>query len=162
MPTMDMIRRILCPTDFSATATKAVKYAERLALQTAADLYLVNAFSTPVELTVASQTSPRDSQHQENMNQLLVESPLANRVVRLLHAGEPGEVICWMAQEHSCDVIIMGTHGHGGLHHLIFGSVAEYVLRHARCPVMTIRNRPDNEPPLTQPLVVPVKAPRFM
>jgi len=162
MPTLDMIRRILCPTDFSNTATAAVKYAERLALQTAADLYLVHAFSTPVELTVAAQTLPRDSQHQEHLDLTLASSPLSNRVIRLLHAGDPGEVICWMAQEHNCDMIIMGTHGHGGLHHLIFGSVAEHVLRHARCPVMTIRNRPSNEPPLTQPLVVPVKAPRFM
>ena len=159
---MDMIRRILCPTDFSDAANTAVKYAEKLALQTGADLYLVHAFDTPIEMTVIGQTHPLDAWHREQLDQSLVESPLANRIIRLLHAGSAGEVICWMAQEHNCDLIVMGTHGHGGLMHLIFGSVAEYVLRHARCPVLTIRNRPENEPPLPQPLVVPIKAPRFM
>lgn len=159
---MEMIRRILCPTDFSTTAAKAMQYAERLAIQTGADLYLAHAFETPIEMTLAGQTQPRDIHHQNQLNQALVESPLANRVIRLLHAGPAGEVICWMAQEHDCDLVIMGTHGRGGLRHLIFGSVAEYVLRHARSPVLTVRDRPDNEPPLQQPLVVPIKAPRFM
>ncbi|MBS0204070.1 MAG: universal stress protein [Planctomycetes bacterium] len=159
---MDLIRKILCPTDFSATADKAVKYAEKLALQTGADLYLVHAFDVPLEMTVVGQSHPMDIKHREQLDQTLVESPLTNRVIRLLHAGAPGEVICWMAQEHNCDIIVMGTHGHGALMHLIFGNVAEYVVRHARCPVITIRNRPENEPPLPQPLVVPIKAPRFM
>ena len=159
---MEMIRRILCPTDFSPTADKAMRYAERLATQTGADLYLVHAFGRPVELTVAGQTHPYDQQHEEQLNRLLVDSPLANRVVRLLHAGPAGEVICWLAQEHASDIIIMGTHGAGALRHLIFGSVAEYVLQHARCPVLTIRDRPADEPPLQQPLVVPIKAPRYM
>lgn len=159
---MDMIRRIMCPTDFSPTAGKAMRYAERLALQTGADLYLVHAFGRPVELTVAAQTHPYDLQHQEQLERLMVDSPLANRVIRLLHAGPAGEVICWLAQEHASDIIIMGTHGANALHQLIFGSVAEYVLQHARCPVLTIRDRDPKEPPLEQPLVVPIKAPRFM
>ncbi|HEY4259396.1 MAG TPA: universal stress protein, partial [Schlesneria sp.] len=77
-------------------------------------------------------------------------------------AGEAGEVICWLAQQHQCDIIIMGTHGTHALHHMIFGSAAEHVLQHARCPVLTIRDRPANKPPLEQPLVVPIKAPRYM
>jgi len=159
---MDMIRRILCPTDFSAKAAKALQYAEQLALQTGADLLLVHAFAVPVEMTVAAQTQPLDAKHKEQMDKLLQDSLLANRITKLLHAGPAGEVICWMAQEHQCDLIVMGTHGHGGLLHLIFGNVAEFVLKHARCPVLTIRDRPENEPPLPQPLVVPIKAPRFM
>ncbi|MFO1043444.1 MAG: universal stress protein [Planctomycetaceae bacterium] len=159
---MDMIRRILCPTDFSTTASNAMRYAERLAMQVGADLYLVHAFDTPVEMTLAGQSQPLDINHQTQLNQLLVDSPLANRVIRILHAGPAGEVACWLAQEHKCDLIIMGTHGRSGLTHLFFGSIAEYVLRNARCPVLTIRDRPELEPPLQQPLVIPIKAPRFM
>jgi universal stress protein A len=159
---MQMIQRILCPTDFSAAAAGAMQYAERLALQTGADLYLVHAFDTPLEMTLPGQTHPRDPRHQQRLDELLLDSTLGNRVSRLLHAGSAGDVICWMAQEHSCDLIVMGTHGGGGVKHLLFGSVAEFVLRHARCPVLTIRERPANEPPLPQPLVVPIKAPRFM
>ena len=159
---MEMIRRILCPTDFSARAELALRYAERLAIQTAADLYVVHSFGQPVEMTVAGQTHPLDLKDQEQLEKVLRDSPLGNRVIRLQHAGDPGEVICWMAQEQNCDLIVMGTHGHGGLLHRIFGSVTEHVLRHARCPVMTIRERVTNEAPLQQPLVVPIKAPRFM
>ena len=146
------LQRILCPTDFSTASDKAMRYAEQLALQSGADLYLIHAFDIPVQMTVAAQTHPLDLRHQEQLQSLLLESSLANRVVRLLHAGPAGEVICWMAQEHQCDLIVMGTHGHSGLMHLIFGSIAEYVLRHARCPVLTIRDRPKDEPPLSQPL----------
>ena len=159
---MDLIQRILCPTDFSTTAANAMRYAERLALQTGADLFLVHAFDRPVEMTVAAQTVPFDQAHQDQLDQLLRDSTLANRIVRLLHAGSAGEVICWLAQEHNCDLIVMGTHGHSGLKHLIFGSTAEYVLRNARCPVTSIRDRQGDEPKLQQPLVVPIKAPRFM
>ena len=159
---MQMIQRILCPTDFSPAAAGAIDYAERLAEQAGADLYLVHAFDTPVEMTLAGQTHPLDPKHQQQLDELLISSPLANRIVRMLHAGPPGEVICWMAQQQVCDLIVMGTHGRSGLKHLLFGSVAEYVLRHARCPVLTIRQRPKDEPPLQQPLVMPIKAPRFM
>jgi len=159
---MEIFRKILCATDFSATADKAVRYAERLAGEAEADLILAHAFDTPTELTVPAQTLPLDVRHRELLDQTLADSPLSNRITRLLHAGQAGEVLCWLAQEHQCDLIVMGTHGHGGLRHLIFGSVAEYVLRHARCPVLTIRDRPADEPRLPQPLVIPVKAPRLM
>jgi len=46
--------------------------------------------------------------------------------------------------------------------HLLLGSVAEHVMRHARSPVLTVRNRPADEPPLEEPLVLPVPPPRFM
>ena len=79
-----------------------------------------------------------------------------------MHAGPPGEVICWMAQEQQCDLVVLGSHGRAALAHLLLGSVAEYVLRHARCPVLTVRDRPADEPPLAEPRVLPVPAPRFL
>ena len=85
-----------------------------------------------------------------------------DRVTRVLHAGPAGEVICWMAEHRKCDVIVIGTHGRTGLTHLLLGSVTEYVMRHARCPVVTVRDRPADEQPLPEPLVLPPKAPRFL
>src|SRR5262249_60746794 len=81
---------------------------------------------------------------------------------RVLHAGPPGEVICWLAEHRECDLIVMGTHGRTGLKHLLLGSVAEYVIRNARCPVVTVADKPAGEPPLPEPLVMPPKAPRLM
>ena len=156
------IKVIVCPTDFSKAATKAVDYAEQLAIETGAELILVHAFDIPAEMTIRGQEHPRDKRHEEELKAVLNDSPHAARIQRVLHAGQAGEVICWLAQERKCDLIVMGTHGRTGLRHLLMGSVAEHVLRHARCPVLTIRDRDPNEPPLKQPLVLPIPAPAFM
>jgi len=159
---MQTIQRILCPTDFSITASKAMTYAEQLAIEADAELVLLHAFDIPATWTLSGQEHPRDPRLQEQMDALMAESPHGQKIHRLQHAGEAGKVICWMAQDRQCDLIVMGTHGRTGLRHLLFGSVAEHVLRHARCPVVTIRDHDPNEPPLPQPVVMPIPAPRFM
>jgi nucleotide-binding universal stress UspA family protein len=53
--------------------------------------------------------------------------------------GKPAEEILRVAQEERVDLIVMGTHGRTGLRHLLLGSVAEEVTRHAPCPVFTVR-----------------------
>ena len=159
---MPLIQHILCPTDFSKTAEKAMRYAEKLAIELQAKLTLLHAFDTPATWNLQGQVHPQNPDVEKQLIELLVDSPHAARIHRRQHAGAPGEVICWMAQDQSCDLIILGTHGRTGLQHILFGSVAEYVLRHARSPVVTIRDRDPNEPPLPQPIVMPIPAPRYM
>jgi nucleotide-binding universal stress UspA family protein len=53
--------------------------------------------------------------------------------------GEPGSTILAVAEEIGADLIVMGTHGRTGLRRLLMGSVAEHVVRHASCPVLTVR-----------------------
>jgi universal stress protein A len=158
---MSQISHILCPVDFSETSEKALRYAERLAESTGAELVLLHAFDVPASFNAAGQSEPADAAEKKQLEELHVRTPYIE-VNRVLHAGPPGEVICWVAQERNCDLIVLGTHGRGGLKHLLFGSVAEYVLRNARCPVLTVRDRPENEPPLKEPMVLPPKAPRYM
>lgn len=157
---MKAIQRILCATDFSDAATDAFRYAERLAKSANAELVVLHAFDVPKTLDYAGQTQPADPLIQERLNAVCASAHVP--VTGVLHAGAPGEVICWVAQSRECDLIVTATHGHTGLAHLLFGSVTEYVLRHARCPVLTVRQRTPDEPPLAEPLVLPVKAPRFM
>ena len=159
---MQTISRILCPTDFSETAMKATLYAERLAIEVDAEIYVFHAFDTPTTWTLSGQEHPRDPRLQQELDAVLSGSPHSHKIRRLQHVGPSGEVICWIAQEQKCDLIVMGTHGRTGMKHLLFGSVAEYVTRHARCPVLTIRDRNPNETPLARPQVVPVLAPRYM
>lgn len=156
-----LIHRILCPVDFSTTSEKALKYAERLAAQTGSELLLIHAFEKPDSYTDEGQSKPADPHVQEKLDAIEIDLP-AEKVRRLLHAGDAADVIPWEAQEQDCDLIVMGTHGRGGLMHLLFGSVTEHVLRHARCPVLTIRDRPDDEPPLDEPKVVPLPPPGLM
>ena len=160
MSAVPLIQRILCPIDFSHASGRAFAYAQELATQTSAELVLLHAFEVPETLNLVGQEHPADPSLREQLDRVPVADNV--RVARLLHAGSPGAVICWTAQRHGCDLIVMGTHGRGALAHLLMGSVAEYVLRHARSPVLTIRDRPADEPPLEEPRVLPVPPPRFL
>ena len=62
------------------------------------------------------------------------------RIVR----GRPFVEIIRYAREKKIDIIVVGTHGHSGLTHILMGSVAEKVVRKSPCPVLTIRH-PDHE-----------------
>jgi nucleotide-binding universal stress UspA family protein len=57
----------------------------------------------------------------------------------ILEDGHPDKQIVQTAKDEGCSLIVMGTHGRTGLSRLLMGSVAEHVLRHATCPVLTVR-----------------------
>ncbi|MGD9906330.1 MAG: universal stress protein, partial [Vicinamibacterales bacterium] len=57
---------------------------------------------------------------------------------RLLVGGHPGREILAAAVEHDVDLVVLGSHGRGGVEHLLLGSVAEKVMRKATCPVMVV------------------------
>ena len=158
---MPHIERILCPVDFSETSDVAFTYADDFAAWAEAGLIVAHAFDDPISYDHAGQTEPADAGIKQQM--LEVKSNHDSVVLtRVLHAGDPGRVICWLAEDLECDLIIMGTHGRTGLVGLLFGSTAKYVLQHARCPVLTIRQQKQGEPPLQEPMVTPLPAPRYM
>lgn len=150
-----MTQRILCPTDFSDTSTAALRYAEALAGKMDAELVIAHAFKRPATWDMEGQSEPASEDVREQFEAITSDLPFT----RVLHAGPPGPVICWLAQEHECGLIVMGTHGRTGLKHLLFGSTAEYVLQHARCPVLSVRDRPKDEPRLAEPIVLPLPGP---
>lgn len=156
-----MIKRILCPIDFSETSQRAFEYAAALAESVGAEVVVLHAFDVPATLNMAGQHTPADASLRVKLEQVRATSAKVH-ISYVLHAGTPGEVICWLAQDRQCDLIVLATHGRTGLSHLVFGSTTEYVVRHARCPVMTIRDRPTDEPALTEPKVLPRPAPRLM
>lgn len=57
-------------------------------------------------------------------------------------SGDPADAIIRVAQAHEVDLIVMGTHGRTGLSHVLLGSVAEKVVRHASCAVLVTRSQP--------------------
>ena len=59
--------------------------------------------------------------------------------------GSPGDAIVEYAKEHGGDLIVMGSHGHTSLRHLLMGSVAEHVLRRASCPILMINSFDDKD-----------------
>jgi nucleotide-binding universal stress UspA family protein len=56
-----------------------------------------------------------------------------------IEMGDPAAMICHVAGELAADVIIVGSHGKGFVSRVLLGSVSEYVMRHAPCPVLVVR-----------------------
>ena len=59
----------------------------------------------------------------------------------LVWEGEPGEAIVAAADSENADLIVVGSHGRSGVSRFFIGSVSDYVVRHAHCPVMVVRAR---------------------
>jgi nucleotide-binding universal stress UspA family protein len=133
---------ILHPTDFSDSSGYAYRIAVDLARQHQARLLILHVADTlgPEHVTygqAVSQLEP-ESYRKRIEDDLRRQAPAPTGVPthHLLVAGEPVSEIQRVCQEHSCDLIVMGTHGRTGLNRLLVGSVAERVIRQAPCPVL--------------------------
>jgi len=146
---MIKLDRILHPSDFSENSTQALKYACAFADHFGAELHLLNVVADPI-VAVSPPMSGfiPEGYYQEVMKN--AENNLAKipgsewakdtKIVRKAIEGSAFVEIIRYARENSIDLIVLGTHGHSGLMHLILGSVAENVVRKASCPVLTIHS----------------------
>jgi universal stress protein A len=161
--------RMLIPTDFSPAANRALVYAFEEATQHQAKLTLLHVLQhhpatevyyikdapqggtgyvaefgakLPAFPTHAPETIRRDY-HEEALRQLraLVPTTFPGAWEVQVAVGNPAEAIVRTAEDLDVDLIIMATHGRTGVPHIVLGSVAEKVVRHAPCPVLTIRPR---------------------
>jgi nucleotide-binding universal stress UspA family protein len=136
------ISLILVATDFSPHASNALEWARSLAGAFGAKLVLlhvIDVFSLAVTGGVRAGIDPLSILSKEAhkcMGELKTLIPDAQTVVR---EASPPAAIVDAALELNCQMIIMGTHGRSGLEHLLMGSVAEYVVRHSKVPVLTVR-----------------------
>jgi nucleotide-binding universal stress UspA family protein len=136
------IRTILHPTDFSDRSQNAFKLACALARDYAACLLVVHVVPTPLAVYVEGMvaeplTEFRDEVHAQ-LCALRPDDP-AVRPEYFTLEGDPTHEILQFAQDHACDLIVLGTHGRTGLGRLLMGSVAEGVVRRAACPVLTVK-----------------------
>jgi nucleotide-binding universal stress UspA family protein len=148
------LRRILVPTDFSKFSQVALKYGIALAEKFGAELYLLHvvqdlslfvpdavAVAPPIAVPVEQFTAAA----REALERIVRENKLEGlSVFREIREGAPFYEIIRFAKEHEIDLIVMGTHGHTGLAHVLLGSVTERVVRKAPCPVLTVRD-PEHE-----------------
>jgi universal stress protein A len=141
-------RIILHPTDFSVRAAYALHIAADLARQNQATLLVLHVAETlgAENVTYGEATSKLEPEtYRQRLEQQLrqrVPEPHSVSVQYLLAAGEPAHEISRAAEEHACDLIVMGTHGVGGLSRLLAGSIAEHVIRLAPCPVLVCKLPP--------------------
>ena len=144
---MITIRRILVPTDFSACALPAVRYAAELADKFAAELVLLHVVSDAVlALPDAVMPTPATDLHAltEAGKTGLANLIAAEKLERLnprpeVRLGSPAAEIIAAATDLHADLVCIGTHGRGGIARVLLGSVAEHVVRQAPCPVLTVR-----------------------
>lgn len=138
--------RILVPTDFSETSEAAVRHGVDLARAFNAGLILLYVGDAVREVATEFPLGLDASQVDADRERLLrLMSPADQAQVHpefVMVAGSPAAEIVRCAEEREVDVIVMGTHGRGGVTHLLLGSVAEQVIRTAPCPVLVIRNTP--------------------
>ena len=144
---MASVKKILCAVDFSESSPRVAEYAAALAAATKAEILCVYiapslaeyvgfnvpqaALDTFVGDVVTSAGATMDAFVADNFKGLPARG--------LVLAGYPAEEILAAAEEQQADMIVMGTHGRTGIDRIIFGSVAEKVVKSAACPVLTIK-----------------------
>ena len=142
------IRSILVPIDFSIHSKNALKYAVPIAEKFRASLHLVYVVEPtiyPADLGFGQVVLPgvEDELREKGAEELemLIKKEIGKRVGAscAVRTGNPHQEILREADEREVDMIIVATHGHSGMEHMLFGSTADRIVRSARCPVMTIR-----------------------
>ncbi len=138
---------ILVAIDLSSASQKILNKAKTLALALSAKVCLLHVVEDdsgfPDDELDSLETSDQGQQEfpqehkglQKEVDELR-ESGIDTK--GLLAQGSIVDVILQKSKQLEIDIIIVGTHGHGGVHHMIFGSVSEGVLRNSSCPILVI------------------------
>jgi nucleotide-binding universal stress UspA family protein len=142
------IKGILFPTDFSEGSAQALQYAVDMSKRYGAKLYVVHVIYDIAKATgwyvphVSMDEMYKDIQEgaKKELERFGVEelSGVKN-VERRVITGVPHEEIINFVRANKIDLVIMGTHGRKGIDKILFGSTAAQVVRHAPCPVLTVR-----------------------
>lgn len=142
-----LIQKIILATDFSEASRDASYHAILLTQTYNAELKALHVFN-PRSLGTMYKKAKTDAQEEEDLVQTRQRgkdmlNELADsfqvKAETIFTEGHAGPEIIRVATEHSADLIVVGTHGYTGWNRLTLGSVAEYIVRHSPCAVLTIK-----------------------
>lgn len=142
------VKRILVPIDFSDFSKNALAYAVSIARRFEAELvllYVVEPAVYPADLGFGQVSLPNIEKElaergKTGLGQLAKQAVAGHANVRtIVRTGKPFQEILATAEEAGIDLIVIATHGHTGVEHLIFGGTAEKVVKRAHCPVLIVR-----------------------
>ena len=144
---MNPIRTLLLAIDFSESSSAVVDVALELAKRFSATIHIVHAFDLPIPLVtpyeVAIPEAYLDQTRKAAAQKLaaVVGQVTAQDVRVESHLAESpaASAIARTAEEVGADLVVMGTHGHTGIKHLVLGSVAERTMRLAPCSVLVVK-----------------------
>lgn len=149
------IQSILFPTDFSDAADAVRPHVLELARRYDADVHLLHVlenFVTPVDFAwtsvpTAEIDARRNQAALERLQEMAAGLEIGKGMVHfVVEHGAAYHRIVEYAEQNDIDLICMATHGRTGLNHLLVGSTAERVVRHAPCPVLT--HKPASQDPV--------------
>ncbi len=139
-----LIKKVLTLTDGSELSRTALRYAVEICQQFNAELYLLTVMDK-VPSYLDAEVSHEIFERMED----ILRNEVANcsgycetaglQCKSEVRTGLPYEEIIKYTKEIDADLIVMGTHGRSGISHILLGSVAEKIVRHAPCPVLTVR-----------------------
>ena len=147
---MKEFRRILVPVDGSENSKRALAYASYLAKLCQASVDVLHVVNLAAVLPTLGQVNTGGyipdqvfDEIQENGRRIVSESvkavPPEIVVSSFIEVGVPTEIIMSVCTKNQDDLIIMGRRGLGMIKELVLGSVSNYVLYHATCPVMIVK-----------------------
>ena len=142
-------KRILCPTDYSEASTQALPYAFDLARRFNAEIYFVHvidSFPLAPDFTLEAKSlgfaADLAGDPEQDLDRFLSgRVPPGMKVHKIVGIGQAAEEILRVAEENKIQLIIIATHGRTGWRHMVFGSVAEKVVRKANVPVLTVSGK---------------------
>lgn len=155
-------KKILCPVDMSEFSLQALRLAVEVAGASGATLDILHVIHNPFDelyMTALTETDPAlidayalephkranivraTEEHSEVLlKQFCHETVKRHAPVRYhIKKGDPFEAILDGAEDFMTDLIVLATHGRTGIKRLVIGNVAEKVVRHAPCPVLTVK-----------------------
>ena len=143
---MPTFKNILCPVDFSSCSRNALTAATELARTSEAALTIIHVWQPPLfgapDATIPGeviQTMADTAEHTLADWEASARAAGIKTVTSTMVAGTPWSEIIRLVGVTHADLVVMGTHGRTGLDHALIGSVAERVVRHARCAVLVMR-----------------------
>jgi nucleotide-binding universal stress UspA family protein len=142
------IKKVLVPIDFSDYSKSALRYAINFAKCFKAEMHLIYVVEPVIyppdfsmgQIAIPSVNAEWDERAKDELAKLAkAEIPEEVKSKTIIKTGKPFLEIIETAADEDIDLIIIATHGHSGVEHILFGSTAEKVVRKAPCPVLTLR-----------------------
>ena len=146
---MIRLAKLLVPTDFSEDSEQAARYAVELAKRFQAEIHCIHVVDIPADLLSTSDyymTGPSEQfvdqireESKKNLEAFAKKNLEGVGVRTAFLEGSPFVEIIRYARNQEIDLVVIATHGRTGLKHVLFGSVAEKVVRKAPCPVLVVK-----------------------
>lgn len=144
---MSIFSKILCPVDFSENSEIVAQATREIARKFDAEVFVIYVAPSMIQYEIFDLPAASLPQlvgdivsgAEKTMTEFVDKHFAGLQATGKVISGDAAGSIVSLAQSENCDLIIMGTHGRQGLNRLLFGSVAEKVVKTSPVPVMTIR-----------------------